>query len=78
MPDFDRTPDSPKEFGFKTSWFAVKAFDPASVLDALEFGPAIPAIWASSLAVTYGSSQDSEAWVFASPPIDDGPMPDGG
>lgn len=69
MPEFDQTPDFPEEFGFKTSWFAVKASDPASVLDTLEFGEATPANWSSGLAATYGHSQDSEAWVFVSPPI---------
>lgn len=69
MPSFDQTPDMPEEFGFKISWFAVKASDPASVLEALEFGGATPANWASGLAAAYGRSQDSEAWVFASPPI---------
>jgi hypothetical protein len=34
MPSFDQTPDMPEEFGFKMSWFAVKASDTASVLEA--------------------------------------------
>lgn len=69
MPDFVRTPDPPEGFGFKTSWFAVRAFEPAPVLDALEFGEGIPANWSSGLAATYGRPQDSEAWMFLSPPI---------
>jgi hypothetical protein len=28
MPSFDQTPDKPEPFGFKISWFAVKATDP--------------------------------------------------
>jgi hypothetical protein len=65
MPLFDQTPDKPQPFGFKVNWFAVKASDPASVLDALEFGEATPANWASGLAVVYGD----DAWVFASPSV---------
>ena len=64
MPSFDQTPDKPKGFGFKVLWFAVKASNPASVLNALEFGETMPANWASGLATVYG-----DQWVFASPPI---------
>jgi hypothetical protein len=65
MPSFDQTPDKPEGFGFKVLWFAIKALDPASVLDALEFGEATPTNWASGLAAVYGD----DGWVFASPPI---------
>jgi hypothetical protein len=64
MASFDKTPDKPKGFGFKVLWFAVKAADPASVLDVLEFGERTPANWASGLATVYG-----DQWVFASPPV---------
>src|SRR5262245_18285504 len=71
MPSFDQTPDKPQSFGYKVSWFAVKASDTASVLDALEFRKATPANWASGLAGAspYGASQRSDPWVFASPPV---------
>jgi hypothetical protein len=70
MPSFRQTPDKPQPFGFKISWFAVKASDTASVLDALEFGEATPANWASGIAAAYsfGASR-SDPWVFASPPV---------
>ena len=64
MPSFDQTPDKPKGFGFKVLWFVVKASNPASVLNALEFGETTPANWASGLATVYG-----DQWVFASPPV---------
>jgi hypothetical protein len=64
MASFDQTPDKPNGFGFKVLWFAVKAADPASVLDALKFGERTPANWASGLATVYG-----DQWVFASPPV---------
>ena len=36
MPSFDQTPSRPKiPFAYKVNWFAVKASDPASVLDTL-------------------------------------------
>jgi hypothetical protein len=65
MPSFDQTPDKPEGFGFKVLWFAIKTLNPASVLDALEFGEATPANWASGLAAVYGD----DGWMFASPPI---------
>jgi hypothetical protein len=65
MPSFDQTPGRPESFAYKVNWFAVKASDPASVLDALEFGEATPANWASGLAAVYGD----DAWVFASPSV---------
>ena len=71
MPSFDQTPDKPQSFGHKVSWFAVKVSNTASVLDALEFGGATPANWASGLAGAspYEGSQRSDPWVFVSPPV---------
>jgi hypothetical protein len=68
MPSFDQTPDKPEPFGFKVNWFAVKASDPASVLEALGFGEATPANWASGLKAMYGDLE-GDSWVFASPPL---------
>jgi hypothetical protein len=64
MIPFDPTPDKPQPFGFKVNWFAVKASDPALVLDALEFGETMPANWASGVAAAY-----EDDWVFVSPPV---------
>lgn len=69
MPSFDQKPDTPEPFGFKVSWFAVKALDPASVLDALEFSEATPANWSSGLEAAYGQSHKDDPWVFISPPL---------
>jgi hypothetical protein len=69
MPSFDQTPDRPRPFGYKVSWFAVKAPDTASVLDALELGERMPANWAAGIAAAYSHSQISGPWVFASPPV---------
>jgi hypothetical protein len=71
-PSFNQTPDTPQAFGYKVMWFALKTSDPKSVIDALEFGEATPANWASGLAAVYSDSvlQTHEPWVFVSPPID--------
>jgi len=67
MPSFDQTPDKPQSFGYKVSWFAVKAAGPGPVLDSLQCGEGTPANWASGLAVA--AEGGSEAWVFVSPPV---------
>ena len=64
MPSFDQTPDAPEPFGFKISWFAVKAAGPAAVLDALAFGEAVPANWSSGLAAAHGDGESNDAWGF--------------
>ncbi|HZR62814.1 MAG TPA: hypothetical protein VFA80_17860 [Xanthobacteraceae bacterium] len=69
MPSFDQTPDEPEPFGFKVSWFAVKALDPISVLDAFELGERTPANWASGLEAAYGQSHRDDPWMFISPPV---------
>ncbi len=69
MPSFDQTPDGPERFGFKVCWFAVKAFDSASVLDALDLVEATPTNWTSGLRAAYGDPHSSDAWVFISPPV---------
>jgi len=68
MPPFDQTPDKPVSFGYKVSWFAVKTSDPASVLDALEFGKGTPANWTSGIEAAYVASRE-KAWAFVSPPV---------
>lgn len=72
MPAFVQTPDTPEAFGFKILWFAIATADPAAVVEALDFGPATPANWASGLAAAYGRDrlQTPERWVFVSPPVD--------
>lgn len=66
------TPDAPEAFGYKTLWFAVRTSDPASVVEALEFGEATPANWETGLAAAYArqGGPTREAWAFVSPPID--------
>jgi hypothetical protein len=69
MPSFDQTPEQPEPFGYKISWFALKTSDPASVLDALEFGEGTPANWSSGLAAARRTEGD-DRWIFVSPALD--------
>jgi hypothetical protein len=68
MRSFNLTPDKPQGFGFKVLWFALKASNPAAVVEALELREATPANWESGLAAAYDSQRD-DAWVFVSPPV---------
>lgn len=68
MPSFDQTPDMPEPFGYKVSWFAIRATDPAAVIDALGLVGAAPANWASGLATAYES--ESDHWMFVSPAVE--------
>jgi hypothetical protein len=64
MPSFNQMPDKRQSFGYKVSWFAVRASDPAAVLDAFELEEATPANWESGLAAAY-----DDHCVFVSPPV---------
>ena len=65
MRAFDQTPDKARGFGFKVLWFALKAFNAAAVVEALELEDATVANWESGLAAVYDSKRD-DAWVFVS------------
>ncbi len=70
MPPFDQTPDKPQSFGYKISWYAVKAAAPGAVLDALEFGEGAPANWRTGLAAAHSrEGKAPERYVFAAPPV---------
>jgi len=71
MSSLDQAPDKPRSFGYKVSWFAVKASNAAAVIDALELKDAAPANWVSGLAAANpdGFSPDNDRWLFVSPPI---------
>lgn len=70
-PEFDVTPDKPQSFAYKINWFAVRAPDQASVLEALELGPGKPVNWASGLEAAYGypAHRGKDRWAFVSPPV---------
>ncbi len=68
---FDPTPDAPKPFGFKVSWFAIQTSDPLAIFEALELGEPTQANWASGLSAAFSGHPQSDyaGWVFASPPL---------
>ncbi|RIX84221.1 hypothetical protein [Acidovorax cavernicola] len=70
-PQFDATPDLPVPFGYKTCWFAVRASDPAEVLDVLGWAAQGQANWTTGVAAAYHRAPGAQVpWVFASPPVD--------
>ena len=71
MTSFNQVPDKPESFGYKVSWFAVKASDAAAVIGALELKDAVPANWTSGLAAANPEtfSSDGDRWLFVSPPL---------
>jgi hypothetical protein len=56
-------PDGPQPFGYKTSWWAVRAASCEAVATALGLKPRRSANWASGVAASY------RGWVFVTPPI---------
>src|SRR5262249_769936 len=69
MPSFDQVPDTPQPFGYKVLWFAVRASEPGAVLDALGFGEATPANWASGLSAIHSNETADDPWVFIAPAV---------
>jgi hypothetical protein len=69
MLSFDTTPDQPESFGYKVSWFAIKAESPAAVLDSLGIVDVTPANWKSGLAAMYTSRPKGDVWAFVSPSV---------
>jgi hypothetical protein len=65
LPSFDATHDTPKAFGYKACWFAIKTSHPAAVVETLELGEATAANWATGIAAAYGDGD----WIFVSPPV---------
>jgi hypothetical protein len=70
MTSFDQTPDEPESFGYKVSWFAIRASDTVHVIDALGLADPTPANWVSGLAAAYEDFRDGDPWLFVSPPVD--------
>jgi hypothetical protein len=71
MSSLNQTSDKPQSFGYKVSWFAVKAPHAAAVIDALELKDAVPANWTSGIAAANPDtfSPDGDRWLFVSPSI---------
>lgn len=69
---FGDTPDAPKPFGYRMSWFAVKSVDTAAVMQAMGLvaasDKAVPANWNSGIGTIYDNGL-SDSYVFVSPPV---------
>lgn len=60
-------PDTPRAFGFKTSWFAIKTTDTQAVISALNLANVKEANWESGQATVYNNNEKVAAFVM--PPI---------
>jgi hypothetical protein len=69
MPSFDQAPDTPRPFGFKVLWFAVRTSKPVAVLNGFEFGEASPTNWTSGLAAVHSYEAADDPWVFIAPAV---------
>lgn len=73
---FDASPDSPVQFGYKTQWLAIRTTDTGAVLHALRLQNIRAANWTTGLQGAY------DDYCFVSPPLEgwtlvvDGRMPD--
>lgn len=59
----DSTPDTPKSFGYKTSWLAIRTETPKSVIEALSLEQVQPANWHTGIAAAY------QTGIFVSPSV---------
>lgn len=62
-------PDTPIPFGYKTSWIAVKADNPQTVMDRLECSERRVCNWQSAYDIIFGNSQEAGT-VFVTPCLD--------
>ena len=58
----DATPDTPKPFGYKIGWLAIKSTDTSRVVASLPIRDVEPANWATGIPAAYAK------YVFVSPP----------
>lgn len=65
--ELDDTPDYPRNFGRKTSWFAVKTNDLQAVIRNLRLGDVSSANWETGF--YFGRNSEQKNWVFLGPPI---------
>lgn len=63
-PQFNPGPDTPRSFGYKCNWLAIRTDDPAKVVEALQLTDARPSSWESGIEAGYIGR------VFVSPPVD--------
>lgn len=65
---FDATPDTPKSFGYRMSWLAIKSTDTHAVAAALALTGLEAANWNTGIGAIYDRDL-SDSYVFVSPPV---------
>jgi hypothetical protein len=65
---FDATPDTPKSFGYRMSWLAIKSTDTHAVAAALSLTGLEAANWNTGIGAIYDRDL-SDSYVFVSPPV---------
>ena len=65
---FDRRPDRPVAFGYRTSWLAIKTRDVRGVLDALGLGVVQRANWNTGIGTIYDPAL-GETHLYLTPPV---------
>jgi hypothetical protein len=65
---FDAVPDTPKPFGYRMAWLAIRSAETERVAAALGLEEKQPANWDSGLGTIYSDGL-GDAYVFVSPPV---------
>lgn len=65
---YPTTPDTPKAFGYRMAWLAVRTRDTAAVVEALGLGETMPCNWNSGIGTVY-DPRLGESHVFVTPPV---------
>jgi hypothetical protein len=65
---FDQRPDTPRSFGYKMAWLAIRTRDPERVVEALRLTDVQRANWRTGLGTVY-SERYGESFIFVSPPV---------
>ena len=65
---FPTTPDTPKPFGYRMAWLAIRSRDTAAVVEALGLGESQTCNWNAGIGTVY-DPRLGETHVFVSPPV---------
>ena len=65
---FDKDPDTPKSFGYRMAWIAIRTQATGEVLSALALTDIEAANWDSGIGTIY-DSELGDTYVFVSPPV---------
>lgn len=65
---FDLRPDTPRSFGYKMAWIAIRTRDTERVIEILRLDDVRQANWSTGLGTVY-SEQHGEQFIFVTPPV---------